>query len=204
MTVKNKITLSSLLAALFLFFLPWIDFQCSGKTVITQSGMQSIYSGGTLDKQLEALGEDNDNSSDKKDENSPAPAILIAVALILLLIALYLAYKQMKNESEDSSKVILFSTGCLLCIVVQMLLGFPMENLLNEQLADKPESSSPFGESANLLTTMQISVEYRNALYLTLIALAVPFGLRFTKLGENNKALPKSSSSPVPEKLPYS
>ena len=40
--IKQKINFGSSLLAVFLFCLPWLDFQCSGKTVFTQSGVQGI------------------------------------------------------------------------------------------------------------------------------------------------------------------
>jgi hypothetical protein len=41
--VLQKINLVTALAALLLFFLPWIDFQCCGKSMATPTGIQTIH-----------------------------------------------------------------------------------------------------------------------------------------------------------------
>ncbi len=51
----QKLNIGTTLAVLVLFFLPWIDIQCSQKSFATQTGIQTIYGGGSPSEEMKAF-----------------------------------------------------------------------------------------------------------------------------------------------------
>lgn len=78
----QKINLVTSLAALILFFLPWIDIQCSGKSMATQTGMQIIYGGASQAQDAEAFekeGKIKRSGGESDDSLGSAPLVAMAV-----------------------------------------------------------------------------------------------------------------------------
>lgn len=193
--MTHNINLGSTLIALFLFFLPWIDFQCSGKSVITQSGVQTIYGGGSLSSEMKAMtdkkGDSSDfsgKSKDGKDEIGSAP--LIVVSLLATLIAVVVAVIIFRNPDRYPAYSVGALTGiALLFIFIQMAIGFPIKkDVYGSMGGDKTESTEdPLGDAAGMMAMMNISVKYTNVFWLNLIALGVPVGLLGMALLEKGK-----------------
>ena len=181
--MTHKINLGSTLIALALFCLPWIDFQCSGKSVITQSGLQTIYGGGSISPEMEAMAKKSGGDStslsgqskDGKDEIGAAP--IIAISLLATLLAVVLAILAYRNPNRyPAYSVGLLSGVALLFIFIQMAIGFPMKKEIYESMGgEKPEpGDASFADAAGMMAMMNINVKYTNVFYLQLIALGIP------------------------------
>jgi len=96
----------SLAAALSCSFLPWLDFQCSEKVVVSQSGFQSTYGGGTVGPEISALVGDQKES---RPSNEIDPAVFVEGAFFCVLTGLFLsliaffAMKPKKAEPRSES-----------------------------------------------------------------------------------------------------
>ncbi|MEN8866938.1 MAG: hypothetical protein ABF380_02915, partial [Akkermansiaceae bacterium] len=82
-----KLNFVSFAAALGFFFLPWLDFQCSEKSMITQSGIQTVSGGGSLGAEMKSM-----DGSETNDENQDGlgAALFVVVALGCVALGLLL------------------------------------------------------------------------------------------------------------------
>ena len=83
----KKLKLGSSLIALILFAFPWVDIQCSQKSLATQSGFQVIYGGGTPSEEMEAMGDDDSSgdSGDDAEKESVGFSPLVGLALLCVI-----------------------------------------------------------------------------------------------------------------------
>lgn len=187
--MTHKINLGSVLIALFLFFLPWIDFQCSGKTLITQSGVQSVYGGGSLSDELEAMAKKNGGSEDSQE--SMGIALMVGIGFLATLVAVgigVLAYREPNKYPEHTVAVL--SGVALLCILIQMSVGFPIKKEMYEKMGgkeQKEQADNPFSDMGEMMGAMSINIEYTNAFYLCMIALGIPVGVQGKRLLDKKK-----------------
>jgi hypothetical protein len=181
----KKINLATLLGALVIFFLPWLDMQCNGNSMVTQTGFQSVHGGGTLSEEMENLaGMGGNKDSAQKDsakafseDDRPSPAWLAAGALLLIGFALILAVRGVMNaQANDLSAIALLATMALGFVALQLLLGFPLETTARQALAEAQNSdagkNNPF---AGLGAAMvRIQVIRQPVIWAELALLAVP------------------------------
>jgi hypothetical protein len=200
----KKIRLGSSLAALVLFGLPWIDIQCSEKSMVTQTGFQAIYGGASMSDEMRAQAgrsgtDDNSNSGD-----SMGSAPLLAIALIAILgavahsgIALFrggdraeygwrpytgtpcIALLFNRDRAECFSSIL--PAVALGLLLMQLMLGFPAKKKVLESMSQKPPESKsvddPFsglGESMAAAMMMNIRVKTTPVFYFELLALGIP------------------------------
>ena len=175
----KKLKLGSTVAALLLFFLPWIDIQCSGKSIATQTGVQATYGGMSLSDDMKSLGDKKTSgSSEKKD--TPKSAIITALALLVVLVACVFAYLSFAGSNPFADKMAsILPAVALSLLFLQMIVGFPIKNDLQESMSPKDEQSSgdELGNSMAVAAKMSIDAKLTFSFYLTLLALAVPTGL---------------------------
>jgi hypothetical protein len=181
----TKLNLLATLGALILFFLPWIDIQCSQRTMITQSGVQSIYGGGTLADEFNTGKENDDKFNSDKDR--PAPAILIGLALLLTIVAFGLALSSAFGRKNRDRSVGLVCAAALILIVLQIILKFPGERdiaqSMNKGKVDSGDLSASLGSAL-----IDIRVEYRTPLNLELAALGLPVILLLNSLIDKRRS----------------
>lgn len=180
--MKNKINFGSVLCALVLFFLPWIDFQCSGKSMMTQSGVQAVYGGASLSSEMESLGgKGGEDGVSGKEKDSIGAAPLIAVSLLATVLAVAVGIMVCRNPEKFPSYSVAGLAGvALLFILIQMAIGFPMKHKMEESLgggSKKESSQMPFENAAGMMAAMQINIRYTHLFYVQLVALALPVGI---------------------------
>jgi len=179
----QKLHLGTTLAALVLFCLPWIDIQCSNKSLATQTGIQTIYGGGTPAPELETFAKEQgkDKTRGKPGDDSVGYSPLVALALLAVIGAVAASF--MAIRSDDGQRG---NTAGILCavalalLVVQMMVGFPAKKNIGKSMAESSERGNrghPTGEPDFGLATammMDIQVRYLPALYIELIMLGLP------------------------------
>jgi len=175
----NKLKLGSTVAALFLFALPWVDIQCSQKSIATQSGLQVIYGGGSASEGMKALGGDSSASKSSESDESMGAAPLVGVALVVVIAAVVFSclavFKGDARADKISSILPAIALGLLL---LQLSIGFPAKNSIVEAMSEgSSETQSGDDKFANSMASammMNINVKATPAFYFELFALGIP------------------------------
>jgi len=181
----KKIRFSSSLAALFLFALPWLDIQCSEKSMATQSGFQVIYGGASVSEEMKGLGDDTKTKSASKSSDSMGFSPLIGLAFILVVAAVMFSCLALFRGSEAADKYSSFLPAVALGLIwLQLMIGFPAKKKIIESMSEEASKSQqsqsqddPFsglGESMATAMMMNIRVKTAPAFYLELLALGIP------------------------------
>ncbi len=177
-----KLNFVSFAAALFCFFLPWLEFQCSEKVVVSQSGFQSTYGGGTLGPEFESrqqAGKENDSS------NEIDPAIFIAGAFFCVVGGFLLSLISLFRRGRSGIAIPALAGIALILVALQMKIGFPLEHSVTKA------SKSGGGGTASLgqrLVSMNTRVVYRPWIYFELGALISPLGIAFFAMKPRKEA----------------
>ena len=194
----KKIRFSSSLAALFLFALPWLDIQCSEKSMATQSGFQVIYGGGSASDEMKALGDDTKTESASKSPDSMGFSPLIALAFVAVVAAVWFSYLALFQGSEAAVRLSSILPAVALGLIsLQIMIGFPAKKKIIESMSKGASESQksqsiddPFsglGESMASAMMMNIRVKTAPALYLELLALGIPTLLLVNSLIDKHK-----------------
>lgn len=194
----KKIRLGSSLAALFLFALPWLDIQCSEKSMATQTGFQVIYGGGSASEEMNALGDESKTKSDTKSPDSMGYSPLIGLALISVIASVWFSYLALFRGSNPAERYSAILPAIALgLILLQLMMGFPAKKKIIEAMSEgssKSHSSKtmddPFsglGESMASAMMMNIRIKTTPALYLELLALGIPSLLLANSLIDKHK-----------------
>ena len=177
--VIPKLNLVSALAALVFFFLPWVSIECRGERMVTQTGLQMLTGSGTVAGQINQGG--LKVSADKKE--SLGHSYLGAAALVAILGALLMAFASLIAGRKDLDR------GCsalcavaLVCLLIQVSLGFPAEKAIRDDLLKPPPSEGPavnidlggLGETLQKEVLASIRVRPIPWFYWELAALAIP------------------------------
>ena len=171
--------------------------------MITQSGVQTIYGGGSLSSEMEAMAKKNGGdaseisgkSKDGEDDIGAAPLIVISLlATILAAVVAVLAYRN--PERFPAYSVGALTGVALLFIFIQMAMGFPIKKDVYDSMGgEKTESAdNPMGEAAGMMAMMNINIKYTNVFWLNLIALGIPVGVLGMGLLEKEKKEPYASN----------
>jgi hypothetical protein len=172
-----RINFVSFAAALGLFFLPWLDFQCSGKSKITQSGFQTVTGGGSLGEEVEIQFGDRKND---ESQGSFDAALYVAVALGCIVLGLLIAFIGLLGGGPPSPALPALAAMALILIGLQMKLEFPME----QKIVKLYQKTGVDGEAAavdprELLALEKIRIVYRPGIYFELGILVLPIGIAF-------------------------
>jgi hypothetical protein len=179
----QKLNLGTTLAALILFFLPWIDLRCSDKSLATQTGIQTIYGGASPSADMEAfVKKQNAGKVDGKDDESMGYAPLVALALLAVIGAVVASVLSLMSDNEaHKNRVGMLCALALILIAAQMMIGFPAKKKLGESLAntskEKSHSGDPMaGIEESMAAAMMMNFQIRQlpALYIELIMLGLP------------------------------
>lgn len=174
----NKLNIGTTLAALILFFLPWIDIRCSEKSLATQTGIQTIYGGGSLSPEM---GE-SANESAKKDKESMGYSPLVAIALLAVIGGVVVSFIALRSDEESHRNMVgILCAGALGLLAVQMMIGFPAKRKLSEGMSEATKEQSHaddpmagVGEGMAAAMMMNFQVRHLPALYIELIMLGLP------------------------------
>ncbi|WP_009962594.1 hypothetical protein [Verrucomicrobium spinosum] len=179
----QKINLASTSAALALFFLPWVDLQCSGQSLATQTGIQVIYGGGSPSPELESMAKDRENSANRtySTEESMGFSFLIALVLVLVLAAFIATLVSVRTGTVDQRNIGLVCTIGLLLLITQASIGFPaaekLKEAMNEPGPATTKTGSAFdamGESMAKAVMINFQAKHTPWLYLEMLALGIP------------------------------
>ncbi len=197
----KKVKLGSVLAALVMFAFPWLDIQCSGKSFATQTGFQVIIGDASPNPQMEAAFADGDEKELSRDESMgdandlttkqltgdlwdhfwDRGSLLVALALIAIIGAFGFSFIAVFRDSERTERLTsVLSASALLLLLVQLVIGFPVKRLLDEDMSKKSSDSQAgddgFGsEMEEVLGAMvNFQVNKTPVFYLELLALGIP------------------------------
>jgi hypothetical protein len=179
----HKLNFVSFAAALGFFFLPWLDFQCSEKSVITQSGFQTVTGGGLLGEDTKSMAE---NKKNDEDQDGFGVALFVAVGLGCVALGLLLAFIGLLGGGPPSPALPALAAVALILIGLQMKLGFPMEQKIAESF-QKPrdEEGNTHADVGKLFAQMNIRIVYRPWIYAELGSLFLPVGIAFFSIKLN-------------------
>lgn len=193
----EKLKFGSTIAALILFAFPWLDIQCSEKSMATQTGFQVIYGGGSPSDEMKELGNDNEAKDESKpDELGNSP--LIGLALVSVIAAVVFSSLALFRGSDRANRYAsILPAVALALILLQITIGFPAKKKILESMSEdtsKARSSqttddafSGLGESMATAMMMNIKVKTTPALYLELFALGIPTLLLLNSLIDKYK-----------------
>jgi hypothetical protein len=182
-TMIQKLNIATTLAALVLFFLPWIDIQCSQKSFATQTGIQTIYGGGSPSDEMKAFAEENGQmkSGDGKKDVSMGYSPLVALALLAVIGAVVVSFKALRSSGGPQTNLVgILCATALVMISAQMMIGFPVKKNLGKSMAEaskKENTGDPMGDlGTGMATAMMMNIQVRHlpALYIELIMLGLP------------------------------
>jgi hypothetical protein len=173
----HKFNFLSFAAALGFFFLPWLDFQCSGKSMVTQSGFQTVTSGGSLGEEMKSMSESKKN---EEQQDGMGVALFVAVALGCVALGLLLAFIGLIGGGPPSPTLPALAAVALILIGLQMKLGFPMEQKIAESF-QKPgaDEENAIADVGKLFAQMNMRIVYRPWIYAELGSLFLPIGIAF-------------------------
>lgn len=150
--ILRTIKLTSAIAALVLFFMPWIDIQCSGKSLATQAGIQTITGMATPSSEIEGIMK-NDRRESLGSSALVATALLATgLGIACLLMALFNG-----NSKLDALGSILCVLA-LMCLLTQLFQGFPIKQQLIAKIS-MDQASNPMGMSDSLGFMMAANIQ---------------------------------------------
>lgn len=171
-----KLNIVSTLAALVFFFLPWIDIQCSNRSVMTQSGAQIIYGGGSVPKELKAMEDEAKRTGTARKEESVGISILVGIAWLAVVgaaVTSFLAFRGTSPFPGNTAGVL--CAVALTAISIQMAVGFPVVGKMTEDLSKESRGRAGGALFPGIeVAAAIIQVRQLPALYLELIALGIP------------------------------
>ena len=143
---RQLVSPTCLAAALALFLLPWTDLQCSGTTVLTQSGLQASYGGYSVttddgEQLRQVIEAERDAAEELQGEHIARKLDLrdrertLFWAPMMIAYALLLATGTGVGFALRPGRQRVFLLGCcaalaLLLLLVQTGVGFPPERLV--------------------------------------------------------------------------
>ena len=171
--LRFRIRLSSAIVALILFFLPWVDVNCNGTTLLSQSGFQASIGSGSLNPQLDEMSKNSSNAGNsKKDVEKSKESLGVAVAVLLsffcLLGSVVCFIKVQKGNSGLDGIGGVLALAALVLIIIQLIAGFPVEDSMGSSAPDKSESGQM---AAAMAAAMTVDTKFRFWFYLHVIAL---------------------------------
>lgn len=125
----------------FLFFLPWLNISCNGRTVATQTGMQTCFGSATIDPKIDKWGRAHGNFGGGPNVvrarlDEPVPWSLLSLIYIVFVflggfVALACIVCVFLRLRAVATGAHLFALGlggaAFLALAAQMLIGFPVE-----------------------------------------------------------------------------
>lgn len=165
----QKVNIISSLAALALFCLPWVNMKCSGITFATQSGLQIIYGGDSVDKEVLAEAIKEMPQAERTEKTGESVLILFSLIAVIGAIAAS-SLRFFKEDRIPKNLTAIFCTVALLMILTQMAVEFPAEKALRKMLTNKDKSNVKEGAEMKMI----FKIDYATGLWLEMMMLSVP------------------------------
>ncbi len=182
----EKLNFFTLCGAIILFFLPWTTVQCSGHPVATQSGVQSIYAGASLSGELRGAANPRENPDEKANADL-GYAVLVGLALVAAIGGAIVAALALFKGMTAAAKPGMFAAAALVLILIQLAVGFPINNTLTKARSEAAKTP----QDMNFGAVVPISADRTFWFYAELILLAIPAGIFINSKIPNR---PKSTS----------
>ena len=189
----------------------------------TQSGIQAAIGMTSAGDSMKAIAERQKEgmppglkaatSEEQQDKGGTKFALLSLLSLVALLLALGAAIMVLKGDARVSNNIVgILCAASLGAIIMQMLVGFPLENDLTERMKATPPppamkmprapgmaqggpvgDADPFAQLGAGMAATMFQIKFSPALYLAMFALGIPV-LVFANgfLDEMKKARPRN------------
>lgn len=169
---SNKLSLASLAACVVMFFLPWIEVSCQGMSLVRQTGLQAAVGAVSISDELPG---GSDMQKRESGKNAGIAWLVIASGAMAML-ALWTAWTTVKDNVEDTPTLGRYATIAAALIGLQMVIGFPMEKGLRDEMKKGGGGSGkdPFEAAMQQQVAAAFQTKYLPGLYLYLAALGVP------------------------------
>lgn len=152
----KRLRIGTLVAALILFFLPWVEMRCAETRFMYQTGVQTIISSVSIDLEVEKMGGVGVGKSDtyKTTPNYDAKdmslgySILTGVALFAVVIGLIVAARNSGRQTSGIMAAVAF-----VCLAIQAALGYPLKTKMNEGMSKATSAmrGNPDGADAAMM-----------------------------------------------------
>lgn len=163
--MQRKVNLASVLTAIVLFFLPWVQVSCQ-EGVVRQSGMQAIRGDVTVIKNGEL--QKQPRTAEKRNE-FPEPAWLTLAAFVSLCGAGALGIWSWFAKCYALDQAVVWTcVGALILVISQSLFRFPLFTFML-QAVEKDAFDDELRRS------------YQPAFYALWVALLLPIGWRIAE-----------------------
>lgn len=177
--MTQKLNFGTALGALVIFFLPWLDFQCQGKSFVQQTGIQTITGKASLAPEFESLAESMGDGSAEDSSGKNAPkSILAALALISIVLAIITALAALRSAGGGENNVAGWLCAIALgLLITQAAMGFPAARDLERQVREGQSQNSAddsFGNLASAAVASTIQTKHLPAFYIELALLGLP------------------------------
>jgi hypothetical protein len=173
----GKVNLLTLLSALILFWMPWMDLRCDGRRLATQTGIQSIQGTASAASEITV---DGDSPFQEPGKPSSFPkAALVGGAFVALIVALLMAIRRLLSKRQVPLLTGLLAGVALVLILIQWATGFPIEHHARESSRISPPGYRTLDPSAGFnselaILSLDVKAEPMPAFYFELIALGIP------------------------------
>ncbi|HZZ82854.1 MAG TPA: hypothetical protein VFE62_30420 [Gemmataceae bacterium] len=138
---RRLFTCAHLWPALFLFFLPFVNVSCNGRTIVSQTGLQACHGGFTVDPKLEQAAAKEKIAARKREEHAPWSILTVVYILCVFLgsgLGLLCILAVLFRLRMACAGLHLFSlalgAAAFFAVSGQMILGFPIERHAQQQL----------------------------------------------------------------------
>lgn len=179
---KPRINAISLCTALILFLFPWTEVTCNGTVMATQTGFQAVYGGMSAQGQTTL-------PDDKTDKNDIGMAFFVTLALLAVIGGAAIAVMIVMKKDAPPVKPGLLAATALVLILLQWMLGFPVNKALRKET----------GQETQMLSN-EIKVEAKRTgwFYVTLLALLAPAALFVYERRMGGGSSPAASTAQPP------
>lgn len=173
----GKVNLLTVLFALILFWMPWMDLRCDGRRLATQTGIQSIQGTASPASEITVAG-DSPFEGPGKPSSFPR-ATLVGGAFVALIVSLLLSLRGVFSKRPLHLQAGLLGGIALVLILVQWATGFPIEHHARESSQISPPGYRTLDPSAGFnpelaILSMDVKAAPMAAFYMEVIALLVP------------------------------
>ena len=150
--------------------------------MVTQSGIQVVYGGGSVSEEMGAMGGDAEAKSPRDSADSMGFAPLVALALIAVLGATIYSVIALRSGGQRATTISsVLPAAALVLLLCQLMIGFPAKKKIVEAMSEGASKSkseddafSGLGESMATAMMMNIRVKTTPFFYFELLALGIP------------------------------
>ena len=187
----KKIKLGTSILALIMFAFPWLNIQCSEKSLGTQTGIQMIYGGASPSEGMEELWGDAETETPKNNEESLGFASLIGLALLVVLAALVFSFIALfKGDARADRLGSILPAVALVLLMIQLLIGFPAKRKILGDMSEKnrsQETAPGIFEALGESMLPNIQAKTTPFFYIELLMLGIPTLLLFNGVVDKYK-----------------